>query len=672
MRDATRCVLAVAVAAAHLVTAVPATAVINNFTFTPGAGDATATGQIVFQPGPAQGQITEQQFSQSGFGGGIHYYDEKITTSENSPGTSDYTRHFRDRCLHGRQMLTNWSTQFKPQVGFNWDTSWIQDYQAPAERLTQIGTDFFNSRYMTMPHLFSGSSPIVGQIANGRFTDDLLSTALRYAGEFGGFRVASGLQSSTFNYTGGAGCNTGSGAFDPSSANSIGVQLGTKWPCPDMCWLNNRELQFCAEMLQPAMRASAGSAPADMPSQWAFKKLGLPLTLPLAQMHAITVAVIDSGLDYRHPSVKPENLWMDRVPDDPRYPGARLGWNFVDGHNNPADDVGHGTFVTGVILSVNPKAKILPIKVVNRLGHARSLDILRAVVFAVERGARVINLSLGAQTRSVLTQEVVDYARRNGVLIVAAAGNEGVDVAGYVPSGTRGVLTVAPTDSDDKKPPFGNWGQNVAIAAPGVDVVSWRAAVTDFVLVATGGKDYKRGDNIVGNDGWLYRASGSSFAAPFVAGAASLILALRPNLTGAQLARMLVTSADDVEVPGWDQYTGSGRLNIVRSIFADPNYYLTVRVARVSAGTRGNQPVVEVRGTVDGNTLASYQVQLGQGDNPTSWKTLAAERGKSVADGLIAAFPVREITARGKWTVRVVAQDTDSRTREARGTLDVQ
>ena len=98
---------------------------------------------------------------------------------------------------------------------------------------------------------------------------------------------------------------------------------------------------------------------------------------------------------------------------------------------------------------------------------------------------------------------------------------------------------------------------------------------------------------------------------------------------------------------------------------------LVAKVARIEPGQVGGQPAVQVFGTADGTTLKSYQVQLGRGEAPSSWKTVAVQADKSVDRGLLAAFPLREITARGKWTVRVVVQDTGGRTREARGSLDI-
>ena len=230
----------------------------------------------------------------------------------------------------------------------------------------------------------------------------------------------------------------------------------------------------------------------------------------------------------------------------------------------------------------------MPIKVMDGFGGGLNSDIGAAVIYAVDRGARVINLSVGTKGRSLLHQDVVDYARSRGVVLVAAAGNEGENVDTYTPAGARGVLSVAALDQNDKKPAFGNWGQNVSIAAPGVDIVSWRARASDFVLVVTGGKDYKAGDNIMAGDRWLYRASGTSFAAPFVAGAAALLFALNPNLTGRQVERMLVESADDVEVPGWDQITGAGRLNIARAALSNPN--VSRRQGRAHRARTGGRP----------------------------------------------------------------------------------
>lgn len=466
--------------------------------------------------------------------------------------------------------------------------------------------------------------------------------------------------------------------FIPSTQPASNFSLQYTEPCPH-CLLGGStlmpEIPGCYKTALPAgiYQVQSAPPPPDMVSQWAFKKLGLPLQMPKGRLAPVTVAVIDTGLDYRHPAIRAENLWANPRPgSDPTYPDDVIGWNFIEHHNNPWDDNGHGTFVAGLILSVNPAARIMPLKAMATFGDGLNSDISRAILYAVDHGARVINVSAGKKGVSPLQQEVLDYARGEGVLVVVAAGNEGIDTSDYSPAGAHGVVTVAATDQNDKRPPFGNWGQNVALAAPGVDIVSLRARGTDFVLVATEGKEYKAGANFVGADKWLYRATGTSFSAPLVSGAAALLLALYPNLTPGQVERMLVESADDIEVPGWDQYTGAGRLNIARALFTNPNDFLTARVSAIQPVQARGQTVVRVSGTAAGNRLASYQVQLGQGESPTGWKTVATEKGKSVEGAVLADIPLKEITARGKWTIRLIVQDSAGKTREARGSLDVQ
>jgi hypothetical protein len=469
--------------------------------------------------------------------------------------------------------------------------------------------------------------------------------------------------------------------FDPQTGyrpvDTVGASgFFGRLPCVRRHWcLTNGidciEDKYITALPQHGQPAASGTS-ADMPSQWAFKKLGLPAA-PGGPLTPVVVAVIDSGLDYAHPYLKPENIWKNPAPGRHRdYPDDRIGWNFVARTNNPWDDYGHGTFVSGIIVAVNPAARIMPLKVLDNFGGSHASTMTDAVVYAVENGARVINLSVGSKGLTKIEQDAVRYARSRGVVVVAAAGNDGVDTADFGPVGARGAIGVSATDANDTKPPFGNWGQEVALAAPGVDIVSLRARWTDFVLVGSGGQNYTPGANFVGQDRWFYRATGTSFAAPFVAGAASLLLSRDPNLTVAQVERMLVESADDAGPAGWDQFTGSGRLNIAAALKADPNHYLIAKVSEVAPAQEGGKTVIKVFGTAAGNRLDRYELQLGQGETPARWKTIATQKGKSVDGALLGTIPVSEITARGKWTVRVVARDTAARTREARGALTVQ
>jgi len=422
------------------------------------------------------------------------------------------------------------------------------------------------------------------------------------------------------------------------------------------------------------MAAAAPVSGQEFATQWAFKKLGLPLALPPDQLAPTVVAVIDTGLDYVHPLLPPYNLWLNPEPGDGRQGFADdfIGWNFFNGNNNPWDDNGHGTFVAGLIVGVNPAARIMPLKVAHRFGAALASNITRAIIYAVDNGARVINISLGSEGQTPVEQAALDYAYARGVLVVVAAGNEGGDTKKFGPAGMRHAFAVTATEPNGHRAPFDNWGQEVAMAAPGVDIISWRARRTDLILVVGADPNYKPEANFVGQARQLYRATGTSFAAPLVAGAASLLWSRDPNLTIEQVKRMLLESADDIEVPGWDQYTGAGELNIAKALQADPNYFLAAQVAKVQVRQQGGQTVIQVEGTAEGTHFKAYTVQIGQGPSPQQWKTVAPDASTPVHGGLLATFPVRELTARGEWSLRVLATDTRGKTREGRGSLTVQ
>ncbi len=426
--------------------------------------------------------------------------------------------------------------------------------------------------------------------------------------------------------------------------------------------------------------------------QWALPKIGFHAKgsgrsawdIETGEGRPVVVAVIDSGLDYFHPDLNPTSVWRNPSPNKPGqdkngYDADLIGWNFVDNTNNPWDNDGHGTFVAGIIAAaanngagiagLNWGVQIMPLKVMNSFGRGRGFNVARAIIYAADHGAKVINLSLDEEHLTKTEELAVDYAYKKGVLIVAAAGNQGKNTEGTAPVSLPHVLAVAALDQDDKRAPFSNWGTHVKIAAPGVDILSLRARRTDLMLMS-GAKNYAAGSAFVGPQAQYMRASGTSFSAPMVAAVASLIWAKYPNLTNVQVERVLLESADDVEDPGWDNFTGAGRLNAVAALKADPNYFLTVKVSKVAPVKVDGKTAIQVSGTAIGSQLKGYALQIGQGEAPSSWKTVLKVDGKPVDDDVLGRFPVKEITAKGKWLIRVVAQD-GKKTKEARGTLDV-
>ena len=438
--------------------------------------------------------------------------------------------------------------------------------------------------------------------------------------------------------------------------------------------------------------SSKGAWGQSFGDQWALPRIGFTpkgsgasaWDLETGEGKPVIVAVLDTGLDFFHPDLKRESIWKNPKPnkkgDDPNgYVQDRMGWNFVEEKPGPWDEDGHGTFVAGLIgaianngkgiAGINWGVQIMPLKIMNVFGQGQAFNVMRAIVYAADHGAKVINLSLEGEHLTKAEQKAIDYAYKKGALIVVAAGNKGEDTTDKAPASFEHVLAVGSLDHHDKRAPFSNWGKHIKLAAPGADILSLRAHRSDFMLL-TRAEHYKSGDAFVGTEKQYMRASGTSFSAPLVSAVASLIWAKYPNLTNVQVERMLLESADDVEEPGWDHFTGAGRLNAVAALKSDPNYFLTAKVSQVAPVKVDGKTAIQVSGTAVGSQLKGYELQLGQGDKPTSWKTVAKVEGKTIDDGVLSTFSVKEITAKGKWMVRVVAQD-GKKTKEARGTLDV-
>jgi subtilisin family serine protease len=436
-------------------------------------------------------------------------------------------------------------------------------------------------------------------------------------------------------------------------------------------------------------RGSWGQAHDD---QWGLKRIGFgppgrePSAWELASQarHPVVVAVIDSGLDFFHPDLRRESVWRNprevpngRDDDEDGRADDLIGWNFVSNDNNPWDNAGHGTLVAGIIgaatgngegvAGINPWARIMPLKVLDAAGRGRTTGLAEAIAYAIRHGARVINLSVGGAGLSGAERQAIDAAHRRGLVVVVAAGNAGDDTADYGPAGLGQVITVAATDPQDRSLEFSNHGVAVKLAAPGVDILSLRARRTDFVLGFPG---YTPRAHVVGPGGRYYRASGTSFAAPFVAGVASLLLARNPALTNVQVERMLVMSAEDVGPPGWDRFTGAGRLDARRALAADPDWFLQARLAAVEPADAPGGPVLRVMGGVAGTHLRGYTIEVGRGPAPTRW-TEVGRGGRAVEHGLHGLVPARAIRESGTWTVRVVARDARG-TRESRTTLAIE
>ena len=243
----------------------------------------------------------------------------------------------------------------------------------------------------------------------------------------------------------------------------------------------------------------------------------------------IVVALLDTGVDFSHPDLSGRVL---------------PGYNFVDQNMDAHDDNGHGTACAGIVAGtrgIAPESYILPVKVMDETGHGNEFAVIEGLLYAVDRRAKVANLSIGTYGESRAMQSAIAYALGKGVAIVCAAGNDGYDHT-LMPGGIEGVVCVGALDADMRRAPFSNYGSALDIMAPGVAIgtLALRAGYSQF--------------------------SGTSAAAPVVAGAMAELIAENPYMTPDELRSRIIDTADNLGPAGRDDATGNGVLNLERAL----------------------------------------------------------------------------------------------------------
>jgi thermitase len=266
---------------------------------------------------------------------------------------------------------------------------------------------------------------------------------------------------------------------------------------------------------------------------------------------SILVAVVDTGIDYNHPDLAANYV--------------ALGYDWVNMDPDPLDDCGHGTHCAGIIAAVlnnglgiagMAQVRIMAEKVLDQWGGGYWDWIADGIINATNCGAKIISMSLGGYGDSELLHDAIKYAYDNGVLVVAAAGNDNTNMKSY-PAAYDEVIAVAATDQNDEKASFSNWGDWIELAAPGVSIYS--TMPTYYVTLNSMGYSM--------NYDYL---SGTSMACPHVAGVAALVWSRYPEKTRDWVRMWLRYTADDLGDPGFDTYYGYGRVNARKAVEQSP------------------------------------------------------------------------------------------------------
>jgi subtilisin family serine protease len=262
----------------------------------------------------------------------------------------------------------------------------------------------------------------------------------------------------------------------------------------------------------------------------------------------VTIAVVDTGADLTAPAL------AARAP---------VSWNVVTSDTAVSDDVGHGTFVAslagGAMLGFGGDVRLEIVQANDGGGGFSDVDEANAIVWAVDHGANIVNLSLGGPETSVVERYAIDYAISKGVLLVAAAGNAARDGNPTMyPAALigRNGLVVGASDAAGKRAPFSTTGSYVDLLAPGVNVLGAVAKTASnglFTLTST-----------PGTNGAYGYGTGTSYSAPEVAGAAALVMAANPSLSSLGVAQALDQTASGNGV--WTKGRAFGVVNVAAAV----------------------------------------------------------------------------------------------------------
>ena len=306
----------------------------------------------------------------------------------------------------------------------------------------------------------------------------------------------------------------------------------------------------------------------------------------------VTIAVLDTGVDIDNPDLR-GNIWINEdeiagngLDDDKNgFIDDRNGWDFVDSDNTlePNIDsytevgVHHGTVIAGIasarggngqgVAGVTWRSRIMPVRILKSNGIGKALDVASGIDYAVANGADIINLSFVGDKESKTLARSIENAYKQGVLVVAAAGNEVLDgisvdaqprypLCNDGPGSENWVIGVASVDKNDRKASFSNYGHNcIDVSAPGVGIFSTLYHAPQY-------PEFKE----VYGGFW----SGTSFSTAMVSATLALVKSLKPEASAAELRNILTHNTDDIDDTNkpWAGMLGSGRINVKNTVYA--------------------------------------------------------------------------------------------------------
>ena len=415
------------------------------------------------------------------------------------------------------------------------------------------------------------------------------------------------------------------------------------------------------EYMQPIYNYHVYAVPDDSAysSQWNLNRIGINHLYESGIINPalpdVIVGIVDTGIKEDHPDLinaiahNSGEIGIDAFGNDKRTNGIDddsngfiddwQGYDFVDlsdedggdwsnRDNDPTDENGHGTSVAGIIgaqtnngigLSGIAPCKILPLRAFGKNGNGIDIDIASAIVYAVDNGAELVNMSFGDVVQSPILHDAIQYAYSNHVVLIASSGNDGSNYAHY-PSDFSEVISTGSVNQYDSRSMFSSHSPSLDITAPGEQIVT-----TTF----TGG--------------YINTFSGTSAAAPHVSGVAALMKSIEHQkrnssisyvpLSNEEIRGILLNSADDAGEKGWDEFYGAGIVNAEKALQAVSGSTVTIHSPKLDDILSSNFTDIIV--TVSTPYLKSVQLYYGRGEAPAEWIGIAEIQNKILVNDTI-------------------------------------
>jgi subtilisin family serine protease len=345
---------------------------------------------------------------------------------------------------------------------------------------------------------------------------------------------------------------------------------------PSIYPIGVKNIELDTAQVPPGMNGAVFSTHGNVPatfyrSQPAMKKINMSSVSEVATGRGVVIADINARVDVAHPALIGHLTTGSQFLSGKCRTGSSLNQSAADFLDQSAADFldqsaadfldqsaadfldqsaadfldttapahGHGTMVAGILAAIAPDAMIMPLQAFDDNGCATTYNISKAIKYAVAHGAQVINLSLGVSGGGQTLKNGIKEAIKAGVIVVASAGNDDTSIPQY-PAAYPGVVSVAATDLQDAKASFSNYGATISVSAPGKNVISAYPG------------------------GYYAELSGTSFAAPMVAGEAALLRSLNANASTAAID----AGVDNIDAanPKYVGQLGTGRINLLKAL----------------------------------------------------------------------------------------------------------